>query len=348
MRLAFFVNSIETEGPHFATAMLAMAALNRGHEVVYLCPGDFTLRSDDSLAIHARVLKPAKYKKPETFHAALQDAALERRTIEIEEIDALMLRNDPSLDLTTKPWAVHSGILFGRLAAQRGVVVLNDPEGLALAQNKLYFQSFPEIVRPTTLISRNVEEIRAFADAHPKGVIVKPLQGSGGKNVFKIGSSKETNLNQIFEAVSVEGYLIAQAYLPAATEGDIRLFMMNGKPLQHNGAYAALRRVPAKGDLRSNIHASGTAEAIKVTDEVIALAELMRPKLVEDGMFLVGLDIVGDKILEVNVFSPGGLWNIREFTNVDFADAIVAAVEKKVEMQVASEGMVSNQLLATL
>ncbi|HAU76081.1 MAG TPA: glutathione synthetase, partial [Agrobacterium sp.] len=273
---------------------------------------------------------------------------LERRTMDVEEVDALMLRNDPSLDQTTRPWAVHAGILFGRLAEQRGVVVLNDPEGLALAQNKLYFQSFPEIVRPTTIISRNVDEIRAFADAHPKGVIVKPLQGSGGKNVFKIGSSKETNLNQIFEAVSLEGYLIAQAYLPAAKDGDIRFFMMNGRPLMRDGKYAALRRVPAKGDLRSNIHARGTAEAVKVTDDIVALAEMVRPKLVEDGMFLVGLDIVGDKILEVNVFSLGGLSNIRDLTDMDFSDTIIEAVETKIAMQSASGGTISNRLLATL
>ena len=112
--------------------------------------------------------------------------------------------------------------------------------------------------------------------------------------------------------------------------------------------YAALRRVPAKGDLRSNIHASGTAETVEVTDDVIALAEMMRPKLVEDGMFLVGLDIVGDKILEVNVFSPGGLAHIRDLAKVDFTDTIIESIEKKVSMQQASAGMLSNRLLATL
>lgn len=348
MRIAFFVNSIESEGPQFATALLAMAALNRGHEIVYICPGDFSLRDDDSLVVHATVLPQAKYKKTETFHAALQDKTREVKTFDVSEIDALMLRNDPSLDLTSRPWAVHAGILFGRLAAERGVVVLNDPEGLAKAQNKLYFQGFPEIVRPTTLITRNTDELRAFVEQHPKGVIVKPLQGSGGKNVFKISSNKEANLNQIFEAVSVEGYLIAQAYLPAATEGDIRFFMMNGKPLVHNGTHAALRRVPAKGDLRSNIHAKGTAEAVKINDEVLALAESVRPKLVEDGMFLVGLDIVGDKILEVNVFSPGGLSNIKDLTGVDFSETIIEAVEQKVTMQKAASKPICNRILAAI
>ena len=90
------------------------------------------------------------------------------------------------------------------------------------------------------------------------------------------------------------------------------------------------------------------AEAVDVTDDVIALAEMMRPKLVEDGMFLVGLDIVGDKILEVNVFSPGGLSHIRDLTKVDFTDTVIEAIEKKVTMQAASSGMLNNRLLATL
>ncbi|MGV6875498.1 glutathione synthase [Pseudochelatococcus sp. B33] len=348
MRIAFFVNAIDGEGPHFTTSLLAMAALNRDHEVVYLAPGDFTLRPDGALAVHAAVLPATKYKKPETFHAALQDKSLERRTFDIGEIDALLLRNDPSLDLTARPWAVHAGILFGRFAAQRGVVVLNDPEGLALAQNKLYFETFPDIVRPAALISRNIDEIRRFVEGHRKGAILKPLQGSGGKSVFKIGSASEANLNQIFEAISVDGYLIAQPYLPEAKAGDIRLFLLNGQPLKHGDTYAGLRRVPAKGDLRSNIHARGTAEPVGITDEILALAERLRPKLVADGMFLVGLDIVGDKILEVNVFSPGGLWNMREFYGVDFSDPIIQAVENKVAMRAASKEGIDNRLLATL
>lgn len=348
MRIAFFVNSIEEEGLRFTTSLLAMAALNRDHEVVYVCPGDFSLRPDGELAVHAKVLPSTRYKKPETFHSALQDKSISRHTFEIGEIDALMLRNDPSLDLAARPWAAHAGVLFGRLAAERGVVVLNDPDGLALAQNKLYFETFPEIVRPPALISRNIGEIRRFVESHPKGVILKPLQGSGGKNVFKIRSAAEANLNQIFEAVSVEGYVIAQPYLPEAKGGDIRLFLLNGRPLKHGDAYAALRRVPARGDLRSNIHAKGTAEPVKVTAETLALAEHVRPKLAADGMFLVGLDIVGEKLLEVNVFSPGGLWNMRDFYGVDFSDVIIQAVESKVTMQAAADGSIANRLLATL
>jgi glutathione synthase len=267
---------------------------------------------------------------------------------DVSDIDVLFLRNDPSLDVAERPWATHVGAMFGRLAADRGVIVLNDPHGLAHAQNKLYFQDFPKAVRPETLISKSIDEIRAFIDQHPMGAILKPLQGSGGKHVFKIGSTDEANLNQIFEAVSGEGYLIAQGYLPAATEGDIRLFLMNGRPLERDGVYAAMRRVPAKGEVRSNIHASGTAVAVEITPEILEIAEIVRPKLIEDGMFLVGLDFVGDKILEINVFTPGGLNAMHDLYQVDFAESVIEALERKVTQRNAYEGQIDNRTLATL
>jgi glutathione synthase len=179
-------------------------------------------------------------------------------------------------------------------------------------------------------------------------VILKPLQGSGGRNVFKIGSSGDSDLNQIFEAVSGEGYLVAQSYIPEAVAGDVRLFVMNGLPLQRDGKYAAMRRVPARGDHRSNMHASGTAEKVKISEPALAVAELVRPKLVQDGLFLVGLDLVGGKILEINVFTPGGLQSIGEMYRTDFVDSVVAALESKLDIRDRYGDVVSNRALATL
>ena len=348
MRIAFFVNAIESEASYYTTTSLALAAIARGHDICYLTPGDFVLRPDDSLMVRATVPKSGKAKKPDAFVATLKGEQAEIETIDIGEIDVLFLRNDPSEDAEERPWAAHAGAVFGRLAAERGVLTVNDPNGLAHAQNKLYFQGFPEAVRPVTLISKSIEEIRTFIDDQKTGVILKPLQGSGGRNVFRIASSKEANLNQIFEAVSNEGYLIAQGYLPAATEGDVRLFLMNGRPLQRDGAYAAFRRVPAKDEVRSNMNAAGTAAAVEITPDILAVAEMVRPKLVEDGMFLVGLDIVGDKILEINVFTPGGLPDIAELYGVDLSADVVAALEQKVDIRRTYAGRISNRTLATL
>jgi glutathione synthase len=143
MRIAFFVNSVEKETVSYTTTALALTAVQRGHSVVYLEPGDFILRPDDSLAVSAVVLPGSPYKNPEKLYAALQDATAQKQTLAIGDIDILFLRNDPSLDATERPWAANAGIMFGRLAAERGVMVVNDPDGLAQAQKQALSPGFP-------------------------------------------------------------------------------------------------------------------------------------------------------------------------------------------------------------
>ena len=200
-----------------------------------------------------------------------------------------MLRNVPSDDYIQRPWATNIAAEFGRVAMRHGVIVANDPNGLAKASSKMYFQLFPEEVRPRTLISRDREELKAFAREEGRCVL-KPLQGSGGASVFLVEQSDIPNVNQMIDAVSRDGYVIAQEYLPAAEDGDMRLFVMNGRPLRARGKYAAFRRVRSGGDMRSNIHAGGRLAPAEVTDKDLKIAEIVRPKLVQDGMFLVGLD----------------------------------------------------------
>lgn len=347
MRIAFFVNSLALEYPRYTTTVLAHAALARGHEICYVTPHDFICRPDDSLSVRAVVPPKTTYKKRETLLAALQGKDRKTETVDITGIDILFLRNDPSLDAEEHPWAAQAGIIFGKLAAQRGAIVVNDPGGLGQAQNKLYFQTFPKAVRPTTLISKNAQEIRAFVSEQKDKVIIKPLQGSGGKNVFMVRSSKDENLNQIIEAVSKEGYIIAQGYIAEAHEGDIRMFLMNGRPLERDGKYAAVRRSPAEGEIRSNIHAKGTTGKVDITETHLRVAEIVRPKLIHDGMFLVGLDIVGDKILEINVFSPGALWSSGDTQGVNFAESVIDSLEQKLAIRDANPSAFTNRELAT-
>ena len=200
-----------------------------------------------------------------------------------------------------------------------------------MAMNKMYFQLFPEEVRPRTLITRDREEIKQFAQEENGTIVLKPLQGSGGRGVFLVRPEDLPNLNQMIEAVSRDGYVIAQEYLPAAADGDMRLFLMNGAPLRYQGKYAAFRRVRSGGDMRSNIHAGGKLERAIVDDAALRIAEIVRPKIVQDGMFLVGLDIVDDKLMEVNVFSPGGLGSAQKFEKVNFTHAVLHALERKVQ-----------------
>ena len=348
MLIGFFVNDLEREYENYATTVLAHMAASRGHRVCYITPTDFAVNADDTLSVHGRFLPKRKYKDRGELFGTLKDPkAIKIERIDVTELNVLMLRNDPSIDAST-PWAMEAGILFGREAVRRGVIVLNDPDSLGRAINKLYFQGFPAEARAETLITRHASDIKAFAKAHSNNIILKPLQGSGGSGVFKLDSKNASNLNQIIEAISRDGYIIAQAYVPAAKKGDIRLFLMNGRPLEIDGKYAALRRVAAKDDIRSNIHAGGRAEAVEIGKLELEVAEIIRPKLLADGMFLIGVDIVGNKILEVNVFSPGNLHSCSELAGVDFSVPILEAIERKVAIRAENANAFDNRHLAIL
>jgi glutathione synthase len=177
---------------------------------------------------------------------------------------------------------------------------------------------------------------------------MKPLQGSGGQNVFMVSPDDAANFNQMFDAIARDGYVVVQEYMEAAEEGDVRLFVMNGKPLQVDGSYAAFRRARATEDFRSNVSVGAEPEAVEVDDTMLCIVDMVRPKLVEDGMFLVGLDLVGDKMLEVNVFSPGGLGSAEKVTGTDFTQAVIDSLGRKVAHLRDYEGRFGNQQLATM
>lgn len=348
MKLGILVNDIKTEEPGYTTTRLAMAAINRGHEAWIMGAGDLAYDADELIRARVRAAPRSVYKSSESYLNDLQGRRAKQERITVDELDVLMLRNDPSTDLTHRAWAQSAGIIFGRVAMRHGVIVLNDPNGLSQALNKMYFQLYPEEVRPRTVITRDREEIRAFWEEEGRKVVLKPLQGSGGQGVFLVRENDGSNLNQMIDAVSRDGYVIAQEYLPAAEEGDTRLFLMNGQPLRYRGKYAAFRRMRSGDDMRSNIHAGGKLKAAVITEEHLRIAEIVRPKVVQDGMFLVGLDIVGDKLMEINVFSPGGLGSAQNFEKVNFSHSVIQAMERKVDYMSFYRRNFDNSEMASL
>lgn len=348
MRIGFVVNDIQTEMPGYTTVRLAMAAINLGHEAWFMGAGDFAYDSDENIRARASSVPKKKYKLSENFLVDLQGKNAVKERITVDDLDILMLRADPSNDTGLRAWAQATGIIFGRVAMRRGVIVLNDPDGLSKAMNKMYFQLFPEEVRPTTIITRDNKEIKEFAKAQGGNIVLKPLQGSGGQGVFLVRTDDMSNLNQMVESVSRDGYVIAQEYLPKAIDGDIRMFLMNGQPLKYKGKYAAFRRVRTGDDMRSNVHAGGKIQQAIITEEHLRIAEIVRPKLVQDGMFLVGLDIVGDKLMEINVFSPGGLGSAQKFEKVNFAHGVIHALERKADYMKYYRRNFDNDEMATL
>lgn len=330
MKIGFLVNNIMTEQAGYTTTRMSLEAINMGHEAWTIGIGDLAYDRDERIRARARSVSRKRYKSRELYLKDLQGEAAVQERITVDDLDVLMLRNVPSDDYIKRPWAVSIASEFGRIAMRHGVIVVNDPGGLSKAASKMYFQLFPEEVRPGTIITRDRHEIKDFARSHGT-IVLKPLQGSGGASVFLVRPNDMPNLNQMIDAVSRDGYVICQEYLPAAEEGDTRLFMMNGRPLRVRGKYAAFRRCRNGDDMRSNIHAGGVLAAATIGDEALHIAEIVRPKLVQDGMFLVGLDIVGSKLMEINVFSPGGLGSAHKFTNINFSKYVIEALERKVD-----------------
>ena len=343
MRLGIVVNVMASDEAGATTYRLAADAINMGHEVWVVSTGNLSYDPNDTIGAFARTVPPGRYTSGKFLEVFKGEKAI-NEWITLDDLDVLLLRNNPSVQ---KAWAQSAGINFGRLAMRHGVIVLNDPNGLAKAMNKLYLQTFPEIVRPRTLVTRSLSRIEKFL-ADEGTIIIKPLQGSGGTGVFIARNDEEHNLKRVFESVSRDGYVMAQEYLPAAAHGDTRLFLMNGMPLRHKGKYAAFRRVRTGDDIRSNIHAGGKLRRAELDDTMFQLAEIVRPRLVEDGMFLVGLDIVGDKLMEINVFSPGGFGSAQKFEKVNFTHAVLEALERKVDYMKYYRRNFSNVELATL
>jgi len=348
LRFGFVVNDVATEQDNYTTIRLARRALARGHEIALIGLADFTYGADGTVRASAHMPDGRDYADDAALLADLQSDECPTKRISVDDLDVLMLRSDPADEMVERPWAPGSGLLFAQLSALHRALVVNDPIHLTDASNKTYFQHFPEEVRPVTCISRDVEEIKAFIEAREGYGVIKPLQGSGGQSVFVVTPESGGNLNQMIDAVLRDGYAIAQEYLPKAKDGDLRLLMLNGRPLEVDGTYACIRRYNDSGDARSNISAGGKYEMAVPDADALRLAELVAPKLIRDGMYFVGLDIVGDKLMEVNVDTPGGINMVEELTGLDFSGRILDDLERKLRLRTHYGRTLSNVELAML
>ena len=345
MRLGIVVNHAATEHAHAATTVLTRSAVTRGHRVHLLDVEALTYFPEGAVGGGAIRVPPGDYPDGEALVGMIRREDVARERVDSADLDVLWLRYNPSEMGGEERWGAMAGMLFGRLAVEAGVLVLDDPDALLWAEGKLYLQHFPEACRPRTLVTRSLDAIRQFHRDCGGRMVLKPLDGYGGADVFLV-DEQATNLATIVESLGRRGYVIAQEFLPAAAQGDIRLFVMNGEPLQREGHYAAIRRVCVEGDFRSNMTVGGRAERATITDVELELARLVAPRLKADGIFLAGLDIVGDRLVEINTISPGGLWSASRLEGVDFGETVIEAIERKLERRLAEPGM-SNRELAS-
>lgn len=329
MKICFVVRSVYSQVVTYTTTHLAYEAFRRGHKVSYTTVNSFSF--SESRRVRATVVTPrGDLDSRAEFLEALQGEAAEREEVCLSDYDVVFLRYNPNEAESHGDPSRNPAIEFGRLLKSHGVLVVNDPAGLSRAASKMYLCGFPEEIRAKTLITRSTIKIKEFLYELRKPAIIKPLNGYGGQDVFFISSAKkELNINQIISAVSRNGYVLAQEYLPAVKRGDKRLLLVNGSPIFSGGRAAIYRRMSPKGDIRSNIHVGGTRKRVEFTKTEARIAELIRPRLVADGLYFVGADIVGDKLLEINVFCPGGINNINELYGINVGEAVIEDLEKR-------------------
>src|SRR6476620_12552391 len=327
MRIAFLVNRAETEVDEYATTRLAKAAALMGHEVWYVGLGDVKIgEPDGEIGAHAH---PGMARGDDTLTAfvdRMKESSAER--IRLDKLDAVFLRNYSIEDLQERPWASSLGSVFGELLVTHGVTVVNDPTVLLRAATKVYLDEFPAQIRPRSLMTRNTEDVRNFISSVGRSII-KPLCGAKGRNVFMVDGDDEPNLNQILEAVLADGYIYAQGYVDGAAEGDMRIFLLDGELIEVDGHCSAFRRVPDGNDPRANISAGGRMQPGDITDKERAVVKAMPDKLVQDGMFFVGIDVIGDKVIEINTESPGGLQALERLYELDICPVVIDALERR-------------------
>lgn len=327
MKIAFMVNRVESEIDEYATTRLAKTAALMGHEVFYVGMGDLRIgEPDGEIGAHARRVIARDDDTLTAFVDRVKTSSAER--IRLDKLDAVFLRNDSIEDMQDRPWASSLGSVFGQLLDARGVTVVNDPRVLLRAGMKVYLDEFPAEIRPRSLMTRNEEDVRDFISSVGRSII-KPLCGAKGRNVFVVDGDDEPNLNQIMEAVLEDGYIYAQEYVDGAEEGDTRIFLLDGELIEVDGHMSAFRRVPEANDPRANISTGGRMQPAKLNDKQCDLVKAMHDKLVHDGMFFVGIDVVGDKVIEINTESPGGLQAIERLYEVDLCPVVIDALERR-------------------
>lgn len=313
MKTGILINDFESLGPRQSTVMLAQELVAQGHEVYMFAVSDLGMAAQGEVVAQAR--RGDAETNARRFIAALRAAP--RETVRLGALDLVLCRTNPARD--DRLGLQSSALQLLEIAAARGAVVLNDPVGLGRATSKAYLGLLPEFTRPLTITSGDRETLHRFVVELDGPAVLKPALGTRGLGVFRAEPS-ERNLNQILDLLLARGMVTAQRYVPRADEGDTRVLVVEGEIFEVEGCPAAVRRVPGADDFRSNIHAGGKPAPGQVSEAMAEVVRAVGPHLVRDGLYLVGLDFIGDVLCEANVYSPGGLYDIERFTGVPFTE----------------------------
>jgi glutathione synthase len=312
-----------------STLRLIHEAALREHTVAISTPNNLTIRGGVASAFCNVLTKAAKVS--DSVPAFYRQAKFKRSKLPLAGFDVILMRANPPLD----------NIALNFLdSVRQDTFIMNDLDGLRVANNKLYTAGFSGPAAdyiPVTHVSKNKEYlVKVLEETESDKMILKPLNAYGGQGVILI----EKNARQSFRSLldfyigedNTSNYVILQEYVEGADQGDVRILMLNGEPI------GAMRRVPAQDDVRSNVHAGGNAVKHTLSREERELCRHIGPRLVRDGLYFAGLDVINDKLIEVNVLSPGGIARINRLNRaklqkkiLDFVENVVQAKEMVIE-----------------
>lgn len=318
MRFAFLMDPVEhVLVDKDTTFALMLEAQRRGHEVYTLGPADL-------IGARGGVFGAMRRTR---VRAAAPPGHFERdapAVMDVGALDAVFIRTDPPFDAQY----LYNTLLLEQVRGR--VLLVNDPRGIRDANEKLYAMHFPAVT-PRTIVSAKEADIRAFLEEIGGPGVMKPLDGAGGRGIMVVDLA-DKNFRSIVETLTLEGrrFAMVQEFLPAVREGDKRVLLIDGEPL------GAILRVPREDESRSNIHVGGRVEPCELDAHDRAIIAAVGERLRRDGLYFVGLDVIGGRLTEVNVTSPTGIQELSRFTASEPEAKVIAWVEARArKMQVA-------------
>ncbi len=324
MQIAFLMDRLDSIDPLNETTSHLMYECNqRGHTVFFLEPHDVYIRKNEVVARMRNITVPLDLSMKKYWRSLLNCLKKDELIFEnITDLDALFLRKNPPL--------IYQTMEFLAPVNER-VFMINSTSGQVLANSKLYTLNFPEII-PETHISRDPTRLKKIIDDFGGSMVVKPLQRYGGEGVIKVSVRDKENLNslinyyvQAFRNYPNREPIMVQEYLDGVQEaGDVRILLLNGEIL------GAMRRKPKDGDFRTNIHAGARAYKHELTAAEKRICETIKYRLVQDGLYFVGIDIIADRLVEINCLSPGGIPRINRLQNARLEAKVIDFIEQKV------------------
>ncbi|MFD0861966.1 glutathione synthase [Sungkyunkwania multivorans] len=323
MNICFLMYPWEQIDPENDTSLaLIKECTKRGHGVALCSPANLTIRNSVTNAFCQVVGRMEKV--PATLKSFYNKAQLREEMLPLAGFDVLFMRANPPLD----------PIMLNFLdSVKDDVFIINSLQGMREANNKLYTAAFGDShsnIIPATHVSKNKSYlVKQIKESKSEKMILKPLNGFGGSGVILIEKSAMSNIKSLldFYVTNADGssnYVILQEYIEGADQGDVRILLLNGEPI------GAMRRIPGSEDHRSNVTAGGSVAKHQLTKAEKALCKQIGPKLVNDGLYFVGIDVIGGKLVEVNVMSPGGITYMNKVYKTRLESKVIDFIESKV------------------